>query len=249
MSIKYRKLILFLIMAMVLTLSLSGCASKYKTKPNYDITEQVTMSFMNAYMQGDIDKAMENVAEEAILSTDSGQMKGKATIAEMLKINIEKENKMEIAEKAKIDDSKTSLTINNKIPLFQLAGVDVVKTRETFEVQDSKIVKWEIKHLKESVDLIESVATSTIGIETEVKDGKIVVTRVIEKTPAAAEEIKKGDIIETIDGIALKDMKHGAEEIPYRLIGEVGTRVELKMTRGTESTTVKLTRVNINDIK
>jgi len=243
------RIILFLIIVLLIT-ALSGCSgTKYKTKPDYNTTEQVTLNFMNSYMQGNLDQAMQNVAEEAVLSTDSGQMKGKATIAELLQINIDKQNKMEIADKKKIDNSKITLTINNTIPLFQLAGVDVVKTKETFEVQDGKIVKWEIKHLKESVDLIEKVATGTIGLEAEVKDGKIVVTQVMKKSPAAYEEIKVGDIIESINGVTLQAMKYGGEEIPYRLIGEVGSKVELKIISGGESMTVNLRRVNINDIK
>ncbi len=133
-----KKLILFLIIGLLLT-ALSGCSgTKYKTKPDYNTTEQVTLNFMNSYMQGNLDQAMQNVAEEAVLSTDSGQMKGKATIAELLQINIDKQNKMEIADKKKIDNSKITLTINNTIPLFQLAGVDVVKTKRLLKCKTEK---------------------------------------------------------------------------------------------------------------
>ncbi len=246
---KYKKMVFFSILIIGLSISLTGCTSgKYKTKPDYKITEQVTQSFMDAYMQGDLNKAMSHVAEDAILSTDSGQMQGKATIAEMLQLNIDKQNKMEIAEKNKIDNSKMTLIIKNNIPLFQLAGVDVIKTKEKFEVQDSKIVRWEIKHLKESVDLIEKMASGTTGLEAEVKDGQIVVTKVMLKTPAAYEEIKVGDVILSINGTELKDMAHGAEEIPYRLIGEPGSKVQLEIKSGTEIMAVDIKRININDL-
>ncbi|MGI6451334.1 MAG: PDZ domain-containing protein [Desulfitobacteriia bacterium] len=249
MDKKIGKAKLFFIAILVLSLALSGCSSgKYKTKPDFNITEQVALSFMDAYMQGELAKAMEHVAEECVLSTDSGQMKGKATISEMLQINIDKENKMEIAGKKKIDNSKISLTIDNRIPLFQLAGVDVVKTLERFEVQDGKIVEWEIKHLKESVDLIEQVSSGTTGLEAEVKDGKIVVTKVMPKSPAAFEAIRVGDIILSINGTELKDMKYGAEEIPYRLIGQPGSVVQFKIDNGKEVFEVNLKRVKINDL-
>lgn len=244
-----KKIVFFSILIIGLSLSLIGCTSgKYKTKPDYKITEQVTQSFMEAYRQGDVEKAMAHVSEDAILSTDSGQMQGKETIVELLQLNIDKQNTMEIAEKKKIDNSKISLIVKNKIPLFQLAGVDLIKTKEKFEVQDSKIVRWEIKHLKESVDLIAKISSGTTGLEAGVKDGQIVVTKVMLKTPAAYEEIKVGDIILSINGTELKDMAYGAEEIPYRLIGEPGSKVELKIKSGTEIMTVDLRRVNINDL-
>ncbi len=68
----------------------------------------------------------------------------------------------------------------------------MVKTLEKFEVQDGKIVEWEIKHLKESVDLIEQVVFGYYRLEAEVKDGKIVVTKVIPRSPAAFEAIRAG---------------------------------------------------------
>lgn len=240
--------VFLLIAIIVLGLVLSGCSTgKYQTKPDYNITEQVTMSFMDAYIQGDLARAMEHVAEEVILSTDSGQMQGKETVNEMLRLNIEKDNTMEITDKNKVDNSKIKLKINNKIPLFQLAGVDVVKTLETFEVQDSKIVKWEIKHLKESVDLVEKVSEGTTGLEAEVKGDKIIVTKVMPNSPAYLEKIEVGDEIVAIDGTELKDMKYGAEEIPYRLIGEVGSKVKIKISSPKESYEVELKRMKVKN--
>jgi len=76
-----------------------------------------------------------------------------------------------------------------------------------------------------------------------------VVSSIAVKSPASNQEIKKGDIIESINGVIFKDMKFGAEEIPYRLIGEVGSRVELVIVSGTETRKVKLMRVNEEDFK
>ncbi|NLP44414.1 MAG: PDZ domain-containing protein [Peptococcaceae bacterium] len=244
----YLILVLVLSFSLALSMALTGCTSKYQTKPDYQITEKVATDFMTAYQRGDLAAAMENVAEDAVLSTDTGNMKGKSTIEELLKLNIEKENTMEIAGKEKIDESKIALTIDNKIPLFKLAGVDVIKTVETFEVQDGKIVKWEIKYLKESVDFVEKASAGTTGLEAEVRDGKIVVTHVMPKSPAAFEQIKVGDTILTIDGTELKDMRYGAEELPYRLIGQVGTKVDLKIKSDEEEFEVTLTRVDINSL-
>lgn len=231
-------------------LILTGCISskEYQTKPDYGITEQVTLSFMDYYSRGEIEKAMEHVADDAALSTDSGQMEGKEVIEKIIRLNLEKDNSTEILEKQKIDESKMTLIVANKIPLFQIAGIDIIKTKEKFEVQDGKIVRWEIQHLKESVEMIEKVAVGTTGLEADVQDGKIVVTNIMDKSPAKNADIKRGDIILSIEGVELKDMTYGKEEIPYRLIGEVGSRVRLEISQGTETSEVRLRRVHISDL-
>jgi len=247
---KKSKYIVFLILIISISLLLTGCFStkNYQTKPDYAITEQVTGSFLDYYSRGEIDNAIEHVADDAEMSTDSGQMEGIEVIKQMISLNYEKDNSIEILETQKIDESKITYIIANKIPLFQIAGIDIIKTKEMFEVQDGKIVRWEIKHLKESVDMIEKVAVGTIGLEAEAQDGKIVVTKITDKSPAENADIQSGDIILSIDGVELKDMKYGGEEIPYRLIGEVGSRINLEISQGAETSEVKLRRVHISDL-
>ncbi len=248
--VKQSKYIVLLILVITMSLILTGCISSkdYQTKPDYGITEQVTLSFMDYYSRGEIEKAIEHVADAAALSTDSGQMEGKDAIRDMIRLNLEKDNGIEILEKQKIDESQITLIVANQIPLFQIAGIDIIKTKEKFEVQDGKIVRWEIQHLKESVDMIEKVAVGTIGLEANVQDGKIVVTKIMDKSPATNADIQTGDIILSIDGVELKDMTYGAEEIPYRLIGEVGSRVNLEISQGTETSEVRLRRIHISDL-
>lgn len=249
--IKKRRYIILVGIVLIIFLLLSGClpTKKYETKPDYAVTEQVALEFMGFCSRGELDQALQYVSDEVILSTDSGQMKGKEVIKEMLKVNCDKDNQIEVLEKKKIDNSKIELIVSNKIPLFQIAGVDVIKTKETLEVQDGKIVKWEIKHLKESVDLVAKVASGTPGVETEVKEGQIVITKVLDKTPARHAGLKKGDIILAIDGLELKDMKYGEEEIPYRMIGEVGSYVNLEISRDGETFDLDLRRVDIDELE
>lgn len=242
---KKTRLFLLVLFLLVTALTFSGCSDP----ADYKLTEEVVLKFMEANIKGDVNTALEYVSQEAVLVTDGGRLKGKDKFGEMIKLNVEKHNSMEILEKQKIDNSKIMLIIANRIPLFQIAGVDLIKTKEIFHVKDGKIVKWDIKYDKDSMDLIESVASGTVGIETEEKNGKIVVKNCAENSPAARENIQKGDIILAIDGVELKDMKYGYEEVPYRLVGRVGSRVDLKMQRGTEVFVVTLTRVNIEDLK
>lgn len=247
---KKSKYIVLLILVVTISIILTGCISskKYQTKPDYSITEQVTLSFMDYYRQGEIEKALEHVADDARISTDSGQMEGKEHIEQMIRLNREKDNTIEILEKNKIDESKITFIVANQIPLFQIAGIEIIKTKEKFEVQDGKIVQWEILHLKESVDMIEKVAVGTTGLEAKVQDNKIVVTNIVDKSPAQNADIQVGDIILSIDGVELQDMTYGEEEIPYRLIGEVGSRVDLEISRETEASEVRLRRVHISDL-
>lgn len=239
---------------LTLVLTLSGCdylpfSSKYETEPDYKVTEPVATDFMEAYVEGDWEQALEYVDDEAVLITAEGQTKGKEVYGEMIKHNTRQDTKMEILNKKKVDESKIEFQISNVVPLYQICGVDMIKTIETIEVQDSKIVQWEIEYSPESMELIGEAAAGTVGIEVEEKDGLMIISDIIKDSPAAAEEgLRKGDRIKAINGLELKDMEYGIAEVPYRLIGKVGTEVTLTMVKGSRVYDVVLTRIDAKEI-
>lgn len=246
---RYNKFTLLIVLVVAISILLTGCVpTKYETKPDFAITQQVSLGFIESYSQGEIEKAMEYVAEKATLSADGELLKGKDNIEAMITHNYEKDNRVEVLEQNKIDNSMIEFIVANQIPLFQIAGIDVIKTKERFEVQDGKIVRWKIDHLKESVDMIEKVAVGSTALEVEVQDGQMVVTQVMDNSLAKTMGIQKDDVIVSIDGVRYEDMKYGEAEIPYRLIGEVGSRVELKVSRASEVSVINLRRVHINDL-
>ena len=76
----------------------------------------------------------------------------------------------------------------------------------------------------------------------ENEEGKIVITRILEGSPAE-EELREGDIIESIDGTEPADL----QEASGLITGEAGTEVQLKILREGESSEVRLYRTDVED--
>ncbi len=70
---------------------------------------------------------------------------------------------------------------------------------------------------------------SGVGIEVNLRDGKVLVVAPIEGTPADAAGIRSGDVIVSIDGVAVSG-DNGTSAI-NRLRGRAGTRVKLTVSR------------------
>lgn len=85
-----------------------------------------------------------------------------------------------------------------------------------------------------------------IGIETEVRNGDVMVREVIEETPAMTEKIRVGDLVLSIDGKATKGRK--AEEVDKALNGKAGTKVTISLYRPTtkETREISLERAKIS---
>ncbi|MFA6807541.1 MAG: PDZ domain-containing protein [Eubacteriales bacterium] len=252
-----RKVSVFFSVAVIImiTVSLSGCSKyseflpyKAKNPADYEITQKVATEFMNANIAGDVDKAMKNVYEKAQLATDDGDTKGAESIAEFIKVN-NQNNSMEILGTEKVSESKIRFTIGNKLPLFEIAGIDILTTLETIEVQDSMVIKWEVKQSYESKEMIEKKALGTIGIEVKENDGKVEISNIYNDAPADVANLKRGDVILAINGIKYENMKYGFEEVPYRLVGEVGSKVTLTIMRKDNTFDVEMTRINAKTIK
>ena len=79
-----------------------------------------------------------------------------------------------------------------------------------------------------------------VGLDIDKERKQPVVTKVIWQAPAAKAGVRRGDIIESIDGTATKDATLG--EIIKQLRGKQGTKVTVGVRRGEESVVFKVTR-------
>jgi carboxyl-terminal processing protease len=70
---------------------------------------------------------------------------------------------------------------------------------------------------------------SGVGLEVNMRDGKIVVIAPIEGTPAFAAGIRTGDVIHSIDGVTVRD--NNVNDAITRLRGAAGTRVNITVER------------------
>lgn len=71
-------------------------------------------------------------------------------------------------------------------------------------------------------------------------DGNILVTRVMQDSPAKRDGLMEGDIITSVDGHAVLDI--GYQNAVDLVIGEIGTKVSFEVLRGTEKWEITVTR-------
>jgi len=92
---------------------------------------------------------------------------------------------------------------------------------------------------------------SGVGIEVSLEDDQVVVVSPFEGSPAAAAGIRSGDVITSIDGIAVKT--NALEDTIGRMRGKEGTSVTIGILRegGTEPLqfTLKRSRVELHSVK
>jgi carboxyl-terminal processing protease len=70
---------------------------------------------------------------------------------------------------------------------------------------------------------------SGVGLEVNMRDGKVTVISPIEGTPAADAGIRPGDVIQSIDGMSVDE--HNVNDAIVKLRGKPGTRVAITVTR------------------
>lgn len=95
---------------------------------------------------------------------------------------------------------------------------------------------------EEYQEIMESYSGTMSGIGVVVtlnKEGKVVVVRVLEDTPAYKTNIKEGDIITEVEGIDITNMN--LEKIVAMIKGEEGTDVSLKIYRPSGDSTFEVT--------
>ena len=85
---------------------------------------------------------------------------------------------------------------------------------------------------------------SGVGLEVNMKDGKLLVVAPIEGTPADKAGIHSGDVIVSIDGLTVSD--DNVTDAILRLRGEAGTRVNITVSRTGEAQPLSFDLVRSN---
>jgi carboxyl-terminal processing protease len=85
---------------------------------------------------------------------------------------------------------------------------------------------------------------SGVGLEVNLRDGKVLVVAPIEGTPADKAGIRSGDIIITIDGLTVRD--DNVTDAIMRLRGQAGTKVNLTVSRTGEASPLSFDLIRSN---
>jgi carboxyl-terminal processing protease len=96
----------------------------------------------------------------------------------------------------------------------------------------------------EEVRISTSGNYSGVGLEVNLRDGKVLVVAPIDDTPAARAGIRAGDIIINIDGVTVSD--DNVNDAITRLRGEPGTSVNLTVTRPSDARTLSFDLIRSN---
>lgn len=96
-------------------------------------------------------------------------------------------------------------------------------------------------HALESADTaIRKSAINGIGVSNETIGGNTIVRSVTENSPAAKNEIRIGDRITQVDGVAIAEWN--AQQVTEKIRGQADTMVHLTLVRGTETLQKQLVR-------
>jgi C-terminal processing protease CtpA/Prc len=131
---------------------------------------------------------------------------------------------------------------------MKLVGVGSVVGEITFEVKDGKIAKIATTVDKKTEEQIAKNVAGGIGIGTDIKPDRVIITSILANSPAEKAGLKQGYEIMAIDGIKCSDMKQGEQLI--RIRGPVDSKVLLEVRRPDTQETydVELIRADLSKL-
>ncbi|AET66098.1 periplasmic protease [Desulfosporosinus orientis DSM 765] len=243
---KYKGLILLLLMSHVF-LSLYGCSlNKQYSQKEQKVQEETAISCIEAinYDLNDmVDYFAPNVVFVNILPDGT-----KETIEN-------REGLMTIISNMIKDDVKFSVeTIKHE------NGLVVIEGRETDYLTELKELKKGIRYScrfsfdngkigyivyeenKDDKKLLDSSIKGVTGMYLESDGEKIKITECPVGQSAEKSGLKQGDVVESVEGMKVIEMRHGTEEAVNRIRGPVGTKVNLSIRRNRKLFDVELLR-------
>jgi serine protease Do len=110
---------------------------------------------------------------------------------------------------------------------------------DTFDETWDRLVKAEVWGGARSIlNLFGGSGNAFLGVQTEMRDGKIVVDVVVKDSPAEKAGVKKGDVLVKLAGASLNSI----DDIPAQLKKKkVGDKVELELMRDGKPLTLQVT--------
>lgn len=166
-------------------------------------------------------------------------------MATYVTVSLQAERKINEAY-ARAGEYEKLLEVAEKYDEYYLYGVDFSKTADNLAaiyglaVGDKFTSYYTAEEWATSLDTSMGNATG-IGVYVVMNDdGNILVTRVMQNSPAKRDGLMEGDIITSVDGKVVLDI--GYENAVDLVMGEIGTKVSFDVLRGTENWEITVTR-------
>jgi len=251
-NLKMCKLIKGLILVLTIVLvssNLIGCSSNAKpTIIEPEVQAETVKNFIQAINEGDLDGVENLLASNATyvdktVEGDEGKTDKREEVINIIKYMIDNESNFTID--SIVQNDKGLAVVEGRVTsyLTKLAGMNEgLRYTSNCEILDQKISYLEYVENEEDVNVFNNKTEGVVGINFEFNDGDVVILGCAEGMPAEQSGLKQGDRIEAVDGMKVAEMKHGIDELAYRIRGAAGTKVSLSINRAGNNFDVELQR-------
>ncbi len=248
---KYIKTASLFISLSIVCLIFSGCGNKQDNSLQALETKKIVESFIQSYNKGDADSCIGLLSKDIVVEQKALQdvkSQDVRSVHEAFKRNIAWKHNWKIIKY--LDNTKNSVTllIEESGDDIRLIGIDSISYKNSFEVKDRKIAKIVTVIDKKLTEQLASKTAGGIGINTDIKPDRIIITDVTANSPAEKAGLKQGDDIMAIDGINCLDMRQGEQII--RIRGPINSKVLLKVRHpdSNETFNVELIRADLSKL-
>lgn len=202
------------------------------TKP-----ETVVQSFKEALSRGEVDACLSLASDDGVFRTDplGFTFEGKEQIRGWLMYLVAWNFDWSTTSPYSVDDNRVTFSADIRSDHYRLLGMEIMRARIEFLVNDGKISSFLITENEEDVAKLDELTKGDIGVRFEWAAGDrpekgIRVLEVIENSPAQKAGIKVGDLIVAVDGVSSSQMTKPLEA-QFRIMGPVGSKVLLSIVR------------------
>lgn len=244
-----------IVIMLALVLSLAGCGRVAET-PDPARPESVVRSFEESLSKGDVDICLSLLSDDMVFRQDPAGLtfKGKEQINGILSFLVGWNFKWSAMSPYSIDGDKVTFSANMRSDHYELFGMDQIRARLEFLVQDGKIGSFVIIENEEDSARLDELSRGSIGVQLEMgvrgSEKGIRVLEVTENSPAQEAGIKVGDLIVTIDSRDCSQMTK-PQEAQLRIMGRVGSKVILTVAREGMATLIdmEITRADLSGLQ
>jgi membrane-associated protease RseP (regulator of RpoE activity) len=221
---------------LAVTLLLIGCSRAAET-PELTKPETVVQSFKEALSRGEVDTCLSLASDDAVFRTDplGFTFEGKEQIRGWLMYLVAWNFDWSTTSPYSVDGTRVTFSADMRSDHYRLLGMEIMRARIEFLVNDGKISSFLITENDEDVAKLDELTKGDIGVRFEWTAGDrpekgIRVLEVIENSPAQKAGIKVGDLIVAVDGVSCSQMTRPLE-VQLRIMGPVGIKVLLTILR------------------
>ncbi len=248
---KYTRAALLFITLSALCFIFAGCSIKQNDSLQALETKKIAESYIQSFNEGNADACIGLLSRDIVIESTGVQnveSQDERSIHESIKSSIGLKHNLKIMAYLNNTENSITIRIEETGEDIKLAGVDSIGSEITFEVKNGKIAKVITVIDKKTLEQIAKNTAGGIGVGTDIKPDRVIITSVAANSPAEKAGLKQGYEIMAIDGIKCSDMKQGEQLI--RIRGPVDSKVLLEVRRPDKQETydVELIRADLSKL-